>query len=205
MRAKPPHRRVSMQQRRDEPPRLEDLGAWREAGRNLGKILVRPPLGAGPSPGSGRSNGHCSARHGPPCFRRRRSTACGPSTTRRCVPRWRRPDATQRCLDPGFSERIGNSRRTGSPSIRHVGEVAARPETVLGDAIRTPEGCPAAGGAPDRRSSLKASAPPSSRPGESWLSSAWVYDHDPRKRNAFVRPVVPASTPDRYVRRSLAS
>ena len=48
-------------------------------------------------------------------------------------------------------------------------------------------------------------APPSSRPGESWLSSAWVYDHDPRKRNAFVRPVVPASTPDRYVRRSLAS
>ena len=37
------------------------------------------------------------------------------------------------------------------------------------------------------------------------LSSAWVYDHDPRKRNAFVRPVVPASTPDRYVRRSLAS
>ena len=46
---------------------------------------------------------------------------------------------------------------------------------------------------------------PSSRPGESWLSSAWVYDHDPRKRNAFVRPAVPASTPDRYVRRGLAS
>ena len=41
--------------------------------------------------------------------RRRRSTACGPSTTRRCVPRCRRPDArpTQRCLNPGFSERIG--------------------------------------------------------------------------------------------------
>ena len=77
------------------------------------EFVVRPPLGAGPSPGSGRSNGHCSARHGPPCFRQRRSTACGPSTTRRCVPRWRRPDATQRCLDPGFSERIGNSRRTG--------------------------------------------------------------------------------------------
>ena len=45
----------------------------------------------------------------------------------------------------------------------------ARPDTVLGDAMRTPAGCPAAGGAPDRRSSLKASAPPSSRPGESWL------------------------------------
>ena len=80
------------------------------------ELVVRPPLGAGPSPGSGRSNGHCSARHGPPCVRRRRSTACGPSTTRRCVPRWRRPDATQRCLDPGFSERIGNSRRTGVES-----------------------------------------------------------------------------------------
>ena len=57
------------------------------------EFVVRPPLGAGPSPGSGRSNGHCSARHGPPCVRRRRSTACGPSTTRGCVPRWRRPDA----------------------------------------------------------------------------------------------------------------
>ena len=52
---------------------------------------------------------------------------------------------------------------------------------------------------------MKASAPPSSRPGESWLSSEWVYDHYLRKRNAFVRPVVPASTPDRYVRRGLAS
>ena len=60
-------------------------------------------------------------------------------------------------------------------------------------------------GAPDRRSSLKASAPPSSRPGESWLSAAWVYDHAPRKRNAFVRPVVPASTLDRDGRRRLAS
>ena len=28
------------------------------------EFVVRPPLGAGPSPGSGRSNGHCSARHG---------------------------------------------------------------------------------------------------------------------------------------------
>ena len=35
--------------------------------------------------------------------------------------------------------------------------------------------------------------------------AAWVYDHAPRKRNAFVRPVVPASTPDRYGRRRLAS
>ena len=31
------------------------------------EFVVRPPLGAGPSPGSGRPNGHCSARHGPPC------------------------------------------------------------------------------------------------------------------------------------------
>ena len=30
---------------------------------------------------------------GHPCVRRRRSTACGPSTTRACVPRCRRPDA----------------------------------------------------------------------------------------------------------------
>ena len=53
---------------------------------------------------------------GHPCVRRRRSTACGPSTTRGCVPRCRRgqtPGATQRCLNPGFSERIWNSRRTG--------------------------------------------------------------------------------------------
>ena len=57
------------------------------------EFVVRPPLGAGPSPGSGRPNGHCSVRHGPPCGRRRRSTACGPSTTRGCVPRCRRPDA----------------------------------------------------------------------------------------------------------------
>ena len=93
--------------------------SWRRPGRGQQispvrlEFVVRPPLGAGPSPGSGRPNGHCSVRHGPPCGRRRRSTACGPSTTRGCVPRCRRPDATQRCLDPGFSERIGNSRRTG--------------------------------------------------------------------------------------------
>ena len=60
----------------------------------------RPPRGAGPSPGSGRSNGHCSARHGPPCVRRRRSTACGPSTTRGCVPPWRRPDARRHATLP---------------------------------------------------------------------------------------------------------
>ena len=35
------------------------------------EFVVRPPLGSGPSPGSGRSNGHCSARHGPPCVRRK--------------------------------------------------------------------------------------------------------------------------------------
>ena len=56
---------------------------------------------------------------GHPCVRRRRSTACGPSTTRGCVPRCRRPDARQRCLNPGFSERIGNSRRTGGFSRSH--------------------------------------------------------------------------------------
>ena len=64
------------------------------------EFVVRPPLGAGPSPGSGRSNGHCSARHGPPCVHRRRSTACGPSTTRGCVPRWRRPDARRHATLP---------------------------------------------------------------------------------------------------------
>ena len=64
------------------------------------EFVVRPPLGAGPSPLSGRSNGHCSARHGPPCVRRRRSTARGPSTTRGCVPRWRRPDARRHATLP---------------------------------------------------------------------------------------------------------
>src|SRR2546427_287471 len=34
------------------------------------EFVVRPPLGAGPSPGSGRPNAHCSARHRPPCVRR---------------------------------------------------------------------------------------------------------------------------------------
>ena len=91
------------------------------------EFVGRPPRGAGPSPGSGRPNGHCSARHGPPCVRQRRSPACGPSTTRGCVHRWRRPDATQRCLDPGLSERIGNSRRTGGvgrPHPSRMNEVA---------------------------------------------------------------------------------
>ena len=64
------------------------------------EFVVRPPLGAGPSPGSGRPNGHCSVRHGPPCGRRRRSTACGPSTTRGCVPRCRRPDARRHVTLP---------------------------------------------------------------------------------------------------------
>ena len=64
------------------------------------EFVVRPPLGAGPSPGSGRPNGHCSARHGPPCGRQRRSTACGPSTTRGCVPRCRRPDARRHVTLP---------------------------------------------------------------------------------------------------------
>ena len=41
------------------------------------EFVVRPPLGAGPSPGSGKPNGHCLVRHGPPCGRRRRSTANG--------------------------------------------------------------------------------------------------------------------------------
>ena len=64
------------------------------------EFVVRPPLGAGPRLGSGRPNGHCSARHGPPCVRWRRSTACGPSTTRGCVPRCRRPDARRHATVP---------------------------------------------------------------------------------------------------------
>ena len=32
------------------------------------EFVVRPPLGAGPRPGSGRPNGDCSARHGPPMW-----------------------------------------------------------------------------------------------------------------------------------------
>ena len=54
------------------------------------------------------------------------------------------------------------------------------------------------------RSPSKASAPSSSRPGESWLSSAWVYDHDPRKRSAFVKPAAPARRPGSLPRRRSA-
>ena len=87
---------------RSAPPRLYPQLRSPSAGVEPVRLefVVRPPLGAGPSPGSGRSNGHCSARHGPPCVRRRRSTACGPSTTRRCVPRWRRPDARRHATLP---------------------------------------------------------------------------------------------------------
>ena len=37
---------------------------------------------------------------GRPCVRQRRSTACGPSTTRGCVPRWRRPDVRRHATLP---------------------------------------------------------------------------------------------------------
>ena len=77
-------RRVPARPVRDDAPRPVRL-----------EFVVRPPLGAGPSPGSGRPNGHCSVRHGPPCGRRRRSTACGPSTTRGCAPRCSRPGSRQ--------------------------------------------------------------------------------------------------------------
>ena len=103
------------------------------------EFVGRPPRGAGSSPGSGRPNGHCSARHGPPCVRQRRSPACGPSTTRGCVHRWRRPDATQRCLDPGLSERIGNSRRTGGvgrPHPSRMNEVARTRAVRSASAVR---------------------------------------------------------------------
>jgi subtilisin family serine protease len=55
------------------------------------EFVVRPSLGAGPDPDSGRPNAHGSARHGPACVRRQRSTACGPARTRGCVPRCSRP------------------------------------------------------------------------------------------------------------------
>ena len=47
------------------------------------EFVVRPPLGAGPSPGSGRPNGHCSARHRPPCVRQPRQKPSGQSSTPR--------------------------------------------------------------------------------------------------------------------------
>ena len=59
------------------------------------EFVVRPPLGAEPNPGSGEPNGHCSVRHGPPSGRRRRSMACGPSTTRGFAPRFCRPGSRQ--------------------------------------------------------------------------------------------------------------
>ena len=95
-----------------QPGRLvtDKLSSYRAAHRAVmpsvacpSRIRCQAPLGAGPSPGSGRSNGHCSARDGPPCGRRRRSTACGPSTTRGCVPRCRRPDARRQAPRNGTS------------------------------------------------------------------------------------------------------
>jgi hypothetical protein len=49
---------------------------------------IRHQAGSGswtPGPGSGRPNARCSAQRGRPSVRRRRSTACGPPTTRGCV------------------------------------------------------------------------------------------------------------------------
>ena len=46
------------------------MGVGRGCARKLPvrlEFVVRPPLGAEPSPGSGRPNGPCSVRHGPPC------------------------------------------------------------------------------------------------------------------------------------------
>ena len=88
------------------------------------EFVVRPPLGAGPSPGSGRPNGHCSVRHGPPCVRQRRSTACGPSTTRGCVPRCSRPESRQVLVQDHGHSRTAQGRdilaascRSGAPRM----------------------------------------------------------------------------------------
>ena len=97
---------------------------------------------------------------GHPCGRRRRSTACGPSTTRGCVPRGRRPDARRHATVPQAWMQ------------REYWEFETH--------------------------TLPHHAPQCTREGRD-------RDRDPRKRNAFVRPAVPASTPDRYVRRGLAS
>ena len=55
------------------------------------------------------------------------------------------PDATQRCFNPGFSERIGNSRRTGSsPADARAGRHAGRLIPATGGlATRTMSGRPA--------------------------------------------------------------
>ena len=101
------------------------------------EFVVRPPLGAGPSPGSGRPNGHCSVRHGPPCVRQRRSTACGPSTTRGCVPRCRRPGSRQVFVqDHGHSrtaygrDLLAASCRSGAPRMGGTGAATASPHTM---------------------------------------------------------------------------
>ena len=102
-----------------------DTRPERPAGRAAAvrlEFVVRPPLGAEPSPGSGKPNGHCSVRHEPPSGRRRRSMACGPSTTRGCVPRCRRPGSRQVSVqDHGHSktahgrEILAASFRSGAP------------------------------------------------------------------------------------------
>ena len=84
------------------------------------EFVVRPPLGAGPSPGSGRPNGHCSVRHGPPCGRRRRSTACGPSTTRGCVPRCRRSGSRQVSVQDHGHSRTAHGREILAAAVHDV-------------------------------------------------------------------------------------
>ena len=88
------------------------------------EFVVRPPLGAEPSPGSGRPNGPCSVRHGPPCGRQRRSTASGPSTTRGCVPRCSKPGSRQVFLQDHGHTRTAYGRdilaascRSGAPRM----------------------------------------------------------------------------------------
>ena len=67
------------------------------------EFVIRPPLEAGPCPGSGRSNAHGCIRHGPPCVRPRSLTACSLPTTHGSVPRGSRP----------------GSRRASAPDHRH--------------------------------------------------------------------------------------
>ena len=56
------------------------------------EFVVRPPLGDGPRPGSGRPNGledsvQLGTGHHGSVGEGQRRVACGPSTTRGCVPR----------------------------------------------------------------------------------------------------------------------
>ena len=95
------------------------------------EFVVRPPLGAGPSPGSGRPNGHCSARHGPPCVRRQREMVEEPQGQGGLDGEIRVPPLP--ALPAAPAGRPGSDRFRGQPH-RHI--AASNEGLVVGQPVR---------------------------------------------------------------------